>query len=935
MAERVILGRESELSELQRFAASIPQGPSALLLEGAAGIGKTTLWLEAGTMAQRAGCRVLWARASESEARLSYTALGDLLDGVVDDSLPQLPAPQRRALEAALLRSDAIGAAPDQRAVSLATRTVVHALAASAPLALAIDDIQWLDVPTSRVLSFALRRVSEHPVALIATVRIGSGSPGDPIDVERAMASVTRLPVGPLHEEPLGRLLRERTEAELPRPVVARLHRVSHGNPLFALEIARAITRSGVRVGPGAPLPVPEDLQQLLSARLASLPASAGLPLLTIASLTHPTVELVLEAAPSQQKARDGLAKAEAVGIVERTDGRVRFSHPLLGSTVYVNAPPEQRRVMHQRLAALVVDPEESARHLALGAEGPDAAVARALDDAARHARARAAPDAAAELAELARRSTPTEDATSLRKRSLEAAEYHFDAGDASRALDVLREAIAAVPAGAERARMLFRLSSMSWMNLIDGVREPAERAMEEVGDDLETRAGLEIVLAWVAFYLADLAEASEQARRSVADAEGIGDPAIKADALATLGFVEFVLGAPDEGRMTEAVELQDQMMAHGSWTEASVYTTPRSMVGLQLMWSGQIEEARAIFLQELAEYEKHAMYTVRQEVLCYVAELECRAGRWQLAVDLSAEAMETVVESGQTATQSHVALFNQALAAAHLGRVEEARSWGTDGLRRALSNDDLFNATWHRAVLGFLELSLGQAAQAHEHLGPAVRYLERMASAEPAIIPCVPDEVEALVALGRPDDAEPLVDRLEEQGLARDRPWALATAGRCRGLIAAARGELEGALDAVEGALDQHLRVAQPFELARSMLVLGQIQRRRKQKRAARDALHEARGTFEDLGARLWVARADTELARIGGRPPAPLELTASERSVAELVAEGRTNREVADALFMSPSSVQAHLKRIYRKLGVRSRTELAAGIDRAPAED
>src|SRR5439155_12310916 len=171
----------------------------------------------------------------------------------------------------------------------------------------------------------------------------------------------------------------------------------------------------------------------------------------------------------------------------------------------------------------------------------------------------------------------------------------------------------------------------------------------------------------------------------------------------------------------------------------------------------------------------------------------------------LSAEAMETVVESGQTVTQSHVALFNQALAAAHLGRVEEARSWGTEGLRRALLNDDLFNATWHRAVLGFLELSLGRAAEAHEHLEPAVRYLQRMASAEPAIIPCVPDEVEALVALGRADEAEPLVEALERQGRALDRPWARACAWRGRAQIAAARRDLDAAETALRNALDEH----------------------------------------------------------------------------------------------------------------------------------
>jgi DNA-binding CsgD family transcriptional regulator len=194
-----------------------------------------------------------------------------------------------------------------------------------------------------------------------------------------------------------------------------------------------------------------------------------------------------------------------------------------------------------------------------------------------------------------------------------------------------------------------------------------------------------------------------------------------------------------------------------------------------------------------------------------------------------------------------------------------------------------------------------------------------------------VPDEIEALVALGDLDAAEPLIDRLEIQGRTRDRPWALAAAHRGRALLGAARGDLDGSERAATLALEQHARAGQPFETARTELVLGQIQRRRKQKRAARAALEHARDTFVQLGAILWAERAELEMGRIGGRPPAPLGLTATERSVAELVGEGRTNREVADALFMSPSTVQAHLKHIFRKLGVRSRTELAAGLDRA----
>ena len=932
-ADHVILGREDELHELGRFLQSIPAGPSALLLEGAAGIGKTTLWLEGAASARQAGYRVLSARAAESEARLSYSALGDLFAGALDETLPSLPGPQRRALETALLRDEVGGAPPDQRAVSLASSGVLRALAASEPLVVAIDDVQWLDTSSARVLSFALRRLSDERVGVIASLRLGSGSKGDPIGIDRALQHVVRLGLGSMPEDQLGRLLRERTGADLPRPVLVRLHRVSNGNPLFALEIARAMVRQGVRPEPGRPLPVPEDLQQLLSARLAALPTSARLPLLAVAAASPPTEELALAAVGPSESSRGGLAKAEAAGVVERSDGRVRFSHPLLGSTVYTNAPPRERRDMHLRLAELIDEPEERARHLALGSDGPDANVARALDEAARHSRARGAPDAAADLGELARQLTPPEDAIELRRRSLEAAEFHFDAGDAARALAILRDTIASSPPGPDRAEMLYRLSSMSWMNLVRGVREPAEQALREVGDDPELRSGIHVSLAWVAFYLGDLGEAREQARRLVAFAEHVTDPATRADALATLDFVEFLLGRQAEHLMSQALELQDRML-QGSWTEAAVYTTPRSILGLELMWAGRLDEARALFEQELAEYERHAMYTVRQEVLCYLAELECRAGRWDLATGYAAEAMETVVESGQTATQSHVALFNQALAAAHLGQVDDALRMATEGVRLALANDDLFNANWNRAVLGFLELSLSNFERAHEHLEPVVRYLERMDSAEPGIIPCIPDEVEALVALGRVDEADPLVDRLLEQGEALDRPWALAVASRCRGLLAAARGDPKGALLALERGVEAHHRVAQPFELARTLLVLGQVQRRSKQKRPARTSLGQARDIFSELGAPLWVERVEAELSRIGGRPPTPLGLTATEQQVARLVAEGRTNREVADELFLSPSTVQANLKRIYRKLGVRSRTELAAGIDRTTTQ-
>ncbi len=931
-----LFGRDDELAEVARFIESVPAGPCALLFGGEAGIGKTALWLEAVGAARGSGIVVLSTRPVESETTFSYSALGDLLEHVFEAVAGDIPAPQRRALGIALVRAEADGPPPDQHAVSMAALGVLRVLAASAPLILAIDDVQWIDPSSARVLGFAVRRLKDERVGILATARTGLH-----IAVELSQAldrvMVRRVTVGPIAKKELGALLRDHLGSALPRPLVAQLHEVSGGNPFYALEIARGLERQGARPDPRERLPVPEDLQQLLGARLAALPTSSVQPLLTVAATARPTEDLVLAVAGRKDQASAGLGAAEAASVIRREGGSIRFTHPLLGSTVYAAATPQTKRRLHGRLAELVLDIEERARHLALSTTGPDADVAEALEDAARHARARGAPDAAAGLGELARQLTPLEDEEGLRRRSMDAAEYHFDAGDAPRAITLLEEAAASSPPGPGRAELLFRLSSMSWMNLERGVRDPLERALLEAGDDPELLAGIHLDLAWVDIYQGDLAAASDHARRSIDQADRVIDPATKADALSTFGMVEFLSGRPADDAMSQALDLQDIGMKGGSWTEASVYTTPRSVIGLQQMWAGQLDEARTTLEHELAEYERHAMFTVRQEVLCYLAELECRAGRWHVAEAYAAEAMETVVESGQTATQRHVVLFNQALAAAYLGQVDVARSWATEGVHLALSNDDTFNANWNRAVLGFLSLSLTEHEQALEHLEPVVRYLDLMGSAEPGIIPCIPDAIEALISLGRLDEAGLLLDRLTEQGRALGRSWALAASARCRGLLMAASGDIVGARAELERALVEHGDAQQPFELGRTLMVKGQVERRAKQKRVARSSLDQALRIFGSLGAPLWAERARSELSRVGG-PAAPGELTPTERQIAELVVEGLTNREVADALFVSVKTVEANLSRIYHKMGVGSRRELQRVMrpaDPAPGPD
>jgi DNA-binding CsgD family transcriptional regulator len=916
-----IVGRESELARLRSFIEWVSEGPSALLLEGAGGIGKTTIWQAGVSIARARGHRVLACRAAESEARLSYAALGDLFDF----ELPDLPAPQQRALDAALLRAEFEGAPPDRRAVSVASLGVLRALATSGPVIVAIDDVQWLDVPSARVLAFVVRRLEDAPIRILVALRVASG--GDPLGLGRTgPVPLQRVSMGPLGEEAMTRLLRGRTEGGLPHPILLRLHRISEGNPLFALEMARALTRRGARPAPGEPLPVPEDLQELLGARLAALPSSAADGLLIVAAATRPTEDLVVAAAERRELASAGLRSAEEAGVLQRAGGRLGFTHPLLGSTVYAEATSSARRSAHRRLAELVDDPEERARHLALAANGPHARVARALEEAGRHARARGAPDAAAELLELARTLTPPEDDAALPRRSVAAAEYHFDAGDATHATALLEASIPMARPGRDRARTLFRLASISWLDM-RRVQGLSERALREVEDDAETLAAIHEHLAWVGIYRGDLAFAAEHTSASMGWARRIADPAVRAEALSTFGMVEFLLGRPAHDLMVEAVRLEDLAIQKGPESQTTVFTASRTCHGLQLLWAGELDAAREVLHRELTGYERLGRYVVRGELLTYLAEVECRAGDWNAAARHAQEAYDIDVEAGWLLGLGHL-LFPRALVAAHTGDVDAARSDAEEGLRQSLRNQDMLDASCNRAVLGFLELSLSNPAAAIEQLEPVLAFLDEMGSPEPGIIPCLPDAIEALISLGRLEEAEALLDRLARQGRTLDRPWAIATAGRGWGLLSAARGDLSEARSALEQALVEHRRVPQPFELARTLLTKGEVERRAKQKRAARSSLEQALGLFQAIGAPLWAQRARDDLARVGGAMPPSGGLTPTEQRIAQLVAEGKKNREVAEALFISVKTVEANLSRIFHKLGVRSRTELTRRI-------
>ena len=394
-----VIGRDEELAALGEFLSSPPAAPSGFALVGEAGCGKTTLWRAGIEAARERGFLVLDASPTEAETRLSFAVLGDLLDGVLEEALNELPEPQRHALEVALLLESPRGALPDERAIAIAVLSTLRALAQDRAVLVAVDDIQWVDASSAAVLGFVWRRLREAPIGLLVARRAGAPVPRGLAEEE----PVRRLDVSPLSLGALHRLLQTRLGLLLSRPALRRVHEVAGGNAFFALEFGRALAGRGATLAVGEPLPVPGELRELVRDRLVALPGPTRHALATAAALSQPTIALVCAARSSQET----LAPALEANVVEVDHERLRFTHPLLASAAYEEVDALTRRRLHRQLAALVGDEEERARHLALAAHGPDSDVAAALDDAAGHARSRGATAAAAELCEQALRLTP------------------------------------------------------------------------------------------------------------------------------------------------------------------------------------------------------------------------------------------------------------------------------------------------------------------------------------------------------------------------------------------------------------------------------------------------------------------------------------------------------------------------------------------------
>jgi DNA-binding CsgD family transcriptional regulator len=886
-----LVGRDAERARLESFSASLREGAHALVLRGEAGIGKTALWRDGVDQCRQAGFRVLLTRPTEEEMPLAAGGLVDLLEHV--------------DVDVAALRAE-----DDPFTRGRSVLDALRGLARHGPVVVAIDDIQWLDSVSARALRYALRRLDLEPVGLLATARPVTA--GEEILMPASALPPGRcdvLDIGPLSLGALRRLLGGIVDA-ISRPALVRIHAISGGNPLYAIELARA--------GRGSTdFALPDSLQAVLARKLDAAPAELN-PLLEAVAALGPTSvgELRETLADCAVDAQLAAGREHGLLVVEE-DLTVRFDHPLIGSAVYARIDPLAKRALHAQLAGRAVEPDLRARHLALSTDSPDPAVAAQLEEAAKRASGRGAPDVAAEFAGHSRRLTPPGDHEAGRRRALAQIEHLAAAGEVRRALALADELVASLEPGAARVEALVQRADLE-----DDDSATAEKlllgALEEARDDERLRARVLHRLARLRrLRIGDLRGAIACAREALTLAESVGDPRLEANAAAYLAHLEALAGTLRPDLMRRAVELEEEI---GS---LPLSVGPRSLLAKHHLWAGDLGSARNLLERVHAGSVRSGNEMRRPQHFYDLTLVECAAGNLAAAEDVVREGTEAALDAENTNAEREL-LYPLALVQALSGQSEAARATVTRLCDEATRHGIRPLLVRAGSVLGLLALSEGDTTAAARELTDAARLLDEMGFAHPGAFPVLPDAVEALAGNGDAAGAAELLDFLERQATAVASSYARAAARRASGMALLATGDAEAAAPALADAATAYAGLGFNLDGARASLGCGRALLRGGRRVLAAETLADARRRFAAMGARLWEARAAEELERAApGR--AAGELTAAERRVARLVAEGMKNREIGQALFMSVATVEAHLTRIYRKLGIRSRSELA----------
>jgi DNA-binding CsgD family transcriptional regulator len=929
---RTIVGRSGERAAIEAFLADTQPQPRALLVEGEPGIGKTTLLRDLVAAARDRGYPVLACRPTRSEMDLSYVNLVEILDDLDEQTVRDLPAPQARLLRMVLRREEPEGPF-DSLSLNVAVVAALRAVAARGPMVLVIDDFQWIDNSTARTFGYVARRLTDTAARIVLATR---SEPSERIrDLPRAMPQgrFETIRLGPVQPSELSRILRLMLGWAPAWPSLLRIAELSGGNPLYAVELARA--SGGERSGEGLGDAPPGGLVELARSRVAGLPERVREVLELAAVPRAPTLELLRRLDSGALDVSGALAGAERAGLVAVERGRVRFTHPILAAAVYGSIPALRRQALHRAVAMLCDDLEERARHLAAAAEDPDPAVALVLASAAERASVRGAPVAAADLMRLSCELTPAADAEVLTLRRIAYGRLLHSAGDNPGAVAAVEAVLAELPPGPLRARALFHLM---YIRRLTGSLEAAlaygMRAVDEAADDPSFQAEVYEMVSRLSDN--DIARKLATARAGLAAVDRIEDPdpylvfhtraaLVEAEFYAGLGIHLERLAGLDPGERPRFPPVRTAQRGE-------------DLIGRLLTFSGRIDEGLDV-LRAMCERAAVSYRGSLPSFLAWAAEAQIMAGRFEAALGSLNEAIERSEEAGSRGGYPWE-VGVRAVALAMLGRLDEAEASARTVVGSSVAAPSAVSAGAGEGASpvdmdhGPALIALGLVAIARGHYDQAVAALRLVDHSkreaglrDPRLWMHVSDLVEALLAAGALEQASEVVDRLDQEATTSQGQWSLAMAARCRALLLAARGELDEAVACASHAVESFDGLLMPFERARTLFVLGQLHRRRKEKKLARAALSSALATFDEVGAAVWAQRARAELTRIPLRQAAP-GLTATEEAVARLAAQGLSNREIAERAFMSPKTVEVNLTRIYRKLGVRSRTALAGHL-------
>ena len=900
----MLRGRRDECSALDRLLQRIRVGESAVLvLRGEAGMGKTAL-LEY-VAEQATGCRVARAAGVQAEMELAFAGLHHLCAPMLD-GLDRLPGPQREALQVAFGLQG--GGAPDRFLVALAALTLLAEAAESRPLVCLIDDAQWLDRASAQVFAFVARRLLADQIAVVFAVR-------EPSDTDE-LAGLPELVVGGLADSDARALL----ESALPGPVDAvvrrRLLDETRGNPLALLELPRAFTPAELAGGFGLPKapPLVSRLEHAFLQRVQTLPRETQRLLVTAAAEPLGDSTLLWRAAGDLGIAREAWQPAEAAGLIE-LGARTRFVHPLVRSAVYRASDPGERRDAHRALADATdpaLDPDRRAWHRARATATPDEAVAGELARSADRAQARGGLAAAAAFLQRAAELTP--DPGKRAERSLAAAQAKLEVADAASASDLLLAAELGPLDALQRAR-LERLGARIVFMTRRGSEAPpllldAARRLDPLDAKMARQTYLEAFAS--AMYAGRLGtgpderEVAEAARTSSrVPAEGPADALL--DALVTRFTEGYAAGVAPLSRALRAFTEPDGGGADRRWLWLACRLA-------QDLWDDELWQALAARGVKVAR--DTGALNLLPNAANHLAAFTVHSGAFTTTAALIDE-VEAITQATDIAPL-HLGALLLAATRGDQARIAAIGGPGVPSARERGEGLSLGALAWLTAVL---HNGHGRYAEALAAAREACEYEDVLAYGQ-----ALAELVEAGVRGGRPDDAAAALDRLSERTQASGTEWALGVEARCRALV---RDDESGYRESVERLSRSHAAV----QLARSRLLYGEWLRRENRRTDAREQLRAAHDSFSRMGADAFAERARRELLATGETlrritVETRDALTPQEAQVARLARDGHTNPEIGAQLFISPRTVEYHLRKVFRKLDVSTRRELRGAL-------